>query len=44
MAGKIILKTNIKREKGKLYYTSTDSDGNLTVCEAEMAHGRKKKK
>ena len=39
--GEVILKTNIKREKGKLYYTSTDEDGNITVCEAPM--GRKKK-
>jgi len=42
--GKVILKTEIKREKGKLYYCSTDSNGNLTVCESEMARGRKKGK
>lgn len=44
MAGKIILKTNIKREQGKLYYTGTDELGNLTVCETLMARGKKKKK
>ena len=43
--GKIILKTEIKREKGFLYYCSTDKEtGNLTVCQAEMARGRRKKK
>lgn len=44
MAGRIILKTNIKREKGKLYYTGTDDAGNLTICETMMARGGKKKK
>lgn len=42
--GKVILTTKIPREKGKLYYTSTDKEGNLTVCEALMQHGRGKKK
>jgi hypothetical protein len=42
--GKVILTTNIPREKNKLYYTATDKSGNLTVCEAVMQHGRKKKK
>lgn len=42
--GKTILKTDIRREKNMLYYCGTDSDGNVTVCEAEMArHGKKKK-
>ncbi len=41
--GEIILKTNIPREKGYLYYTATDSNGNLTVCKAKMARGRKSK-
>jgi len=41
--GKVILKTEIKREQGKLYYCGTDSNGNVTVCEAIMARGRKKK-
>ena len=45
MAGKVILKTEIKREVGFLYYCSTDNKtGNLTVCKAEMARGKKKKK
>lgn len=42
--GKIILRTNIKRESGKLYYYGTDDNGNLTVCETIMARGGKKKK
>lgn len=41
--GKIIARTKIKREKGYLYYTGTDENGNLTLCKAEMAHGKKKK-
>lgn len=42
MAGKIILKTDIKRESGYLYYCSTDKKtGNLTVCQVEMARGKK---
>lgn len=41
--GKVILKTDIKREKGKLYYCATDDNGNITVCEAIMARGRRKK-
>jgi len=42
--GKVILKTDIPREKGWLYYCSTADDGNLTVCKAEMSKGRKAKK
>jgi len=42
--GKVILKTEIKREPGKLYYCGTDSNGNISVCEAQMARGGKKKK
>ena len=42
--GKILLKTNIKREAGKLYYCATGLDGNLTVCEAIMSRGGRKKK
>ncbi len=43
--GKEILKTNIKRESGKLYYCGTEKKtGNLVVCEAKMARGGKKKK
>jgi len=44
MAGKVILKTDIPREKGFLYYCSSDDNGNITVCKAEMSRGRKKKK
>ena len=42
--GKQISKTNIKRESGKLYYCGTDSNGFVTICEAKMARGGKKKK
>lgn len=28
---------------GMLYYTATDNEGNLTVCEAVMSRGRKNK-
>ena len=41
--GEVILKTDIPREKGWLYYTATDEHGNLTVCRAAMARGGKKK-
>ena len=44
MTKKIILKTNIKREKGFLYFCGTDNDGNLTIGQSEMARGKKKKK
>jgi hypothetical protein len=44
MAGKVILQTDIPREKGYLYYCSSNSDGNITVCKAEMSRGRQKKK
>ncbi len=37
---KTILKTEIKREKGFLYFCGTDEDGNITVCQTEMKHGR----
>lgn len=42
--GKVILKTDVKREQGKLYYCGTDSNGCITLCEAIMARGRKKKR
>ena len=42
--GRIILKTEIKRESGMLYYCGTDSNGNITVCEAKMSRGGRKKK
>lgn len=41
--GEVILKTNIPRESGYLYYTSTSEDGNINVCKAKMARGKKKK-
>jgi len=43
--GEIILKPDIKRETGYLYYCGTDKEtGNITVCKAKMARGGKKKK
>ena len=44
MGKKILLKTEIPREKGFLYFCSTDKDGNLTLCSVEMSRGKKKKK
>ncbi len=44
MVKKIILKTKLPREKGKLYFCGTSSDGNLTIGEVKMARGKKKKK
>jgi len=41
--GEIIATTEIKREKGFLYYTGTNNKGNITICKAIMARGRKKK-
>jgi len=43
MTKKIILKTDIKREPGYLYYCSTSDEGNLTIGRSEMARGKKKK-
>ena len=44
--GEAILKTDIKREKTKLYYCGTSPDGYIVVCEAVMSRsgGHKKKK
>jgi hypothetical protein len=42
--GKPILRTNIKRQNGMLYYCGTDNDGNILVCEAIMSRGGKSKK
>jgi len=39
--GEVIANTEIPREKGWIYYTGTNSKGNLTLCRAKM--GRKKK-
>ena len=44
MAKETILVTDVPREKGYLYYTSTSEDGNLTICRTDMARGKKKKK
>lgn len=41
--GTVIVTTDIPREKGFLYYTGTDKKGNITICKAAMARGRKKK-
>lgn len=38
----VILKTNIKREEGYLYFCATDGNGNIVVCKAKMARGKKK--
>jgi hypothetical protein len=43
--GKLLLKTDIKREKDMLYFCGTSEDGCITVNEAKMVRtGRKKKK
>jgi len=43
MAKKIILKTDIKRESGFLYFCGTDEKtGNLTIGKTQMARGKKK--
>jgi len=44
MGKKVILKTEIPREAGKLYYCGTDKKGNLTIGVVDMARGKKKKK
>jgi hypothetical protein len=41
MAKIILLKTDIKRETGFLYFCSTSKDGFITVGRSEMARGRK---
>lgn len=41
---KIILQTTIKREKEKLYFCATNSEGFITVNEAIMSRGGRKKK
>jgi hypothetical protein len=43
MAKQTILKTDIKREQGFLYFVGTDEEGNLTLCKTEMKRGRTKK-
>lgn len=40
---KLLLKTDIKRESGMLYFCSTSKDGFVTVNSAVMARGGRKK-
>lgn len=40
---KQLIETDITREKGKLYFCGTSKSGKITVCEAIMARGGKKK-
>ncbi len=43
--GEEILKTNIPRETGFLYYCGTDKEtGNIIVCKAKMGRGKKENK
>ena len=45
--GKVILKTDLERKEGFLFYCGTYKKGGkklLTVCEAKMSRGGKKKK
>ncbi len=45
MTKKVLLKTDLPRETGKLYYVGTDKKtGNLTLCSTDMARGGRKKK
>jgi hypothetical protein len=39
----LIAKTNLKREKGFLYYVKDDDQGNLSIWKAEMSRGKSKK-
>jgi len=34
----ILLKTNIKRERGYLYFAGTDSNGNITIGRTKMKY------
>jgi len=38
-----LIKTNIKREPGKLYFCKTDIDGYIILCSAELNRGGKRK-
>jgi len=43
--GKLVVKTDIKRKSGFLYYVKAyDDEGNLGIYEAEMSRGGRKKK
>jgi len=44
MGKEVIANTEIKREKGYLYFTGTDDKGNLTIMRTEMSHRNRKKK
>ena len=39
--GKLLLKTDIQRKSGMLYYCGTGKDGTITVNEAPMARRKK---
>lgn len=41
--GEVLLKTNLKRELGHIYYVKFEKDGTVLLCKAKMVHGRKKK-
>ena len=41
---KLIAKTKIKREKGWLYFTGTDEEGNISLWKAEMGKNKIKVK
>lgn len=41
MVKKMLLKTDIKRAKGKLYFCGTE-DGMVTVMSTNMAYGKRK--
>ena len=43
MVKETILKTNIPREKGWIYYTATAEDGTIILCKSEMYKGKKNK-
>lgn len=38
---KVLLTTDIKRAKGKLYFCGTSEDGKVTVVVTDMAHKEK---
>lgn len=43
MVKKVLMTTTFKRKKDKIYFCGTDENGFITVGEADMARGRKKK-
>lgn len=42
MVKKVLLKTDIKRAKGKLYFCGTSEDGFVTVVVTNAAYGKQK--